>query len=375
MQQAASNSVEVGLVLQGGGALGAYEYGAVTALLELMDEIERSGRPVRLIAVTGVSIGAINAACVVGATDRADARKRLASLWSVLSLEASKYVWESVGHDLALFGVPGFYEPRRDVWNFFTWTSLYDTHPMVKTLEDHVDFTALNSSSTAFVVTAVDIESGKLVRFRNHDHKEDARTKIGPEHVLASGSLPPPLPATAVKGTSYWDGGLVDNTPLGDAIDAFSTSEDVERVLIVMNLFRKQRALPRNMLEVNDRVSELRFGNRARQDSANADTINELLKTIDQLAAAVPVGSLDQRLKDSLSKARRFKVLAAITNIDLDDPVLMARAGVATTSPDPNAFRDFSAAGIQRRHEGGYKIAQMKLQQLFEERGFLARSH
>src|SRR4029453_7262715 len=159
---------------------------------------------------------------------------------------------------------------------------------MLGTLRDHVDFDALNSSSTAFVVTAVNVESGELVRFRNREHKGEAKTTITPAHVLASGSLPPPLPATPINGISYWDGGIIDNTPLGGAIDAFSASDDVERILIVMNLFRKQRALPTNMLEVNDRVSELRFGNRVHQDSENADSINELLKTIDQLAAAVP---------------------------------------------------------------------------------------
>src|SRR5437879_5256254 len=255
MGQVAKDNVEIGVVLQGGGALGAYEFGAMTALLELMDEIDIPGRTVRLMAVTGVSIGAINAACVVGARDRADARARLASLWSALSLEASKYVWDNVGRDLALFGVPGFYEPRRDVWNFLSWTSLYDTHPMLGTLKEHVDFDSLNGSSTAFVVTAVDIKSGELIRFRNHEHKGEPRTRIEPEHVMASGSLPPPLPATTINGTSYWDGGIIDNTPLGDAIDAFSGADNSERILIVMNLFRKGRAPPTNMIEVNDRLS------------------------------------------------------------------------------------------------------------------------
>ena len=90
MEKVAKDRIEIGIVLQGGGALGAYEFGAITALLELMDEIEIPGRSVRLVAVTGVSIGAINAACVVGASDRADARKRLQSLWSDLSLETPK---------------------------------------------------------------------------------------------------------------------------------------------------------------------------------------------------------------------------------------------------------------------------------------------
>ena len=182
--------VEVGLVLQGGGALGAYEFGAVIALLELIDAIENAGRAVRLVAVTGVSIGAINAACIVGAKDRADARRRLRALWADLTLETPTGWWPGASRDLSLFGLPGFYAPRRDVWNALNWTSYYDTDPMLGTLGKHVDFTALNASATAFVVTAVDVATGELKRFRNHPRKTEPKTEIAPRHVLASGSLP-----------------------------------------------------------------------------------------------------------------------------------------------------------------------------------------
>jgi NTE family protein len=375
MGQVAKDQIEIGVVLQGGGALGAYEFGAMIALLELMDVIENQGRTVRLIAVTGVSIGAINAACVVGAKDRTDARRRLRSLWSELSLEPPKYWWDAASRDLALFGVPGFYAPRRDVWNFLGWTSFYDTDPMLGTLKKHVDFDSLNGSRTTFVVTAVDVSSGELIRFRNHPYKTEAKTEIGPRHVLASGSLPPAFPATAIDGANFWDGGIVDNTPLGDAIDAFSGSNDVDRILIVMNLFRKNRALPKNMIEVNDRLEELRYGNRLRQDRKNADTINELVRTIDDLAAAAPEGSLDQQLERRVLDARQFKVLDTITDIDLTDPDLMAEAGFPLSSDESDAFRDFSAAGIKRRHDVGYKLAQLKLQKLFEAHGLLPTSH
>ncbi len=375
MGQVAKDKIEIGVVLQGGGALGAYEFGAMIALLELMDAIELQGRTVRLIAVTGVSIGAINAACVVGAKDRADARERLRSMWSDLSLDASKYWWATPGRDLALFGVPGFYTARRDVWNFFDWTNLYNTHPMLETLKKHVDFDTLNGSTIAFVVTAVDVSSGELIRFRNHPHKTEAKTKIGPSHILASGSLPPAFQATAIDGANFWDGGVVDNTPIGDAIDAFSSSDDVDRILIVMDLFRKKRAPPKNMIEVNDRLDELRYGNRLRQDRENARTINGLLQTIDDLVAAYPEGLLDQRLEARVFDARRFKVLDAITDIDLADPDLMAEAGLPLSSEESGAFRDFSAAGIKRRHDVGYKLAQLKLRELFETHGLLSTSH
>jgi NTE family protein len=375
MGQVAKDKIEIGVVLQGGGALGAYEFGAMIALLELMDKIDVPGRTVRLTAVTGVSIGAINAACVVGAENRADARERLRSLWSDLSLDPPKYWWASASSNLALFGVPGFYTPRRDIWNFFNWINFYDTDPMLETLKKHVDFVSLNASPTSFVVTAVDVSSGELIRFRNHPRADEAKIEIGPRHLLASGSLPPGFPAIAINDASFWDGGVIDNTPLGDAIDAFSGSDDVERFLVVMNLFRKKRAAPKNMIEVNDRLSELRYGNRLRQDRANANTINQLLQTIDALAAAVPAGSLDPQLEKRVRDAARFKTLDAITDIDLADPELMTKAGLSLSSEQSGAFRDFSAAGVKRRHDIGYRLAQLKLQELFETHGLLPALH
>ena len=375
MGQAAKSEIEIGIVLQGGGALGAYEFGAIIALLELMDAIDMPGRKVSLVAVTGVSIGAINAACVVGAKDRTDARQRLRALWLEITLDPPKFWWAGAGSDRALFGVPGFYTPRRDVWNFFNWTNYYDTAPMLGTLKKHVDFDALNASKTAFVVTAVDVASGELVRFRNHPHKQEAKTEIGPRHILASGSLPPGFPAMPIDGASYWDGGIVDNTPLGDAIDAFSGSHEVDRILVVMNLFRKSRALPKNMIEVNDRLDELRYGNRLRQDRKNADTINDLVLTIEALAAAVPEGSLTPELKERVTNAGRFKVLDEITDIDLADPDLMAEAGLPLSSEESGAFRDFSANAIKRRHDVGYTLAHLKLNRLFETHGLLPAHH
>jgi predicted acylesterase/phospholipase RssA len=371
----AKSQIEIGVVLQGGGALGAYEYGAMDALLELMDEIQANGRTVRLVAVTGVSIGAINAACVVGASDRADARRRLKSLWSVLSLEPSNYWWAIAKSDLALFGVHGFYQLRPDVWSFLGWTNFYDTHPMLATLKAHVDFDLLNASATAFVITAVNRSSGELVHFRNHPHKSEAKIRIEPAHVLASGSLPPAFPATTIDSNEFWDGGIIDNTPLGDAIDAFSKSSAADRILIVMNLFRKERAPPKNMIEVNDRLAELRYGNRLRQDRQNAHNVNELLQTIEELVALVPPDSLDQQLEARVDDARRFKVLDAITDIDLADPDLMNDAGFSQAPGESGAFRDFSTTGIQRRHDIGYRIAQLKLQELFETRGLLPAHH
>src|SRR6266511_1060757 len=91
MSEAANKLVEVGVVLQGGGALGAYECGALNALLELMEEYSAQGHRIQLKVVSGVSIGSINAACVVGAKSSADARARLNAMWDDLMLEAPPF--------------------------------------------------------------------------------------------------------------------------------------------------------------------------------------------------------------------------------------------------------------------------------------------
>ncbi|MCG2641128.1 patatin-like phospholipase family protein [Bradyrhizobium sp. GCM10023182] len=373
MDALAKDKVEVGLVLQGGGALGAYEFGAIEALLELMDTVDRAGRTITLAAVTGVSIGAINAACVVGAAGRADAKLRLNGLWSELSL--GNHWWGIADHDLALFGVHGFYKQRYDYWDVLNWKNFYDTSPMLETLKNHVDFAALNASPTAFVVTAVDVASGELTRFRNHPRKDEQQIAIKPQHVLASGSLPPGFPATPIDNRTFWDGGIVDNTPLGDAIEAFSGAADVDRILVVMNLFRNKRAAPKNMIEVNDRLSELRYGNRLRQDGANAAVINELLQTIEALSAAVPEAARTPDLDRRVTQAQRFKTLGAITNIDLADSDLVKAAGLLEEAEDSGAFRDFSAGGIERRRKAGYRLAQVKLDEVFKARGLLPALH
>ena len=239
---------EIGLVLQGGGALGAYEWGAITALFDVIDEAIGSGQDITLRVVTGVSIGAINAACVVGATDRADARNRLGAMWGDFMIDLP-YLPPSANRDLALYNVPHFYTYRSDLLAAPTWTYLYETHQLLETLSEHVDFDALNANKTAFVITAVDVESGVLTRFTNQKVGDTEPTTIEPHHVLASGSIPPQFPWTDISAGAgnvchYWDGGIVDNTPLGDAIDAFSSDPGVTRLLVVMNLFPQTASLP-----------------------------------------------------------------------------------------------------------------------------------
>jgi len=378
MANATKQKVEVGLALQGGGALGAYECGAVTALLELMDDAEKLGRPLTLKCVAGVSIGAMNAACVVGAENFADACRRLAALWDDLTLDTPSFWPPQARRDLALLGLPGFYAPRPDLWAMSTWTSYYDTSQLIGTLERHVDFRALNASETAFVVTAVDVASGKLIRFRNRaartrpDDGDDAPTEIEPRHVLASGSLPPQFPWTRIGERIFWDGGIVDNTPLGDVIDAFTPGDKVDRLLVAMNLYPLRARVPKNLAGVEDRAHELKLGNRVRQDQETARRINALVETIDDLANLLRDKKLEDRLRARIDEAHMYKILDAITEIDFQDPSEGPTPAPEDPSDDEAGLRDFSPPTVARRRRDGYAIARKKLVPLFENHGLTA---
>jgi predicted acylesterase/phospholipase RssA len=363
-----SRPVEVGVVLQGGGALGAYECGALNALLELMDEFTAQGRDIVLKVVTGVSIGSINAACVVGAKTRADARARLNALWDDLMLEAPPFWMAAAQRDLAYFGLPGFYAPRPDFWTAPTWTYVYDTRPLLVTLGRHVDFAVLNASPTVFVVTAVEVVTGALQPFSNRPLKNLPATKIEPRHVLASGSLPPGFPWTEIDGMPYWDGGIVDNTPLGLAIDAFSADPAVDRMLVVMNLYPLRARLPRNLAAVEDRLHELSFGNRLRQDHDMARRINALVETIDELAAKVAPDERSDWLNARLDEAGRYKIIDAIVNIDMQDPAATLVPSAQNPADDKDGMRDFSPDTVRRRRRDGFKFAHDLLRPAFENR-------
>jgi predicted acylesterase/phospholipase RssA len=370
-------SIEVGLVLQGGGALGAYEWGAIEALFGLMDVLERT-MPITLRIVTGVSIGAINGACIVGAQGKSEAERRkagrdqLESLWGDLKLETPfrgrypmPFGWPSISpaRDMSLLGRPGFYTPRPDVWNFPRWTSIYDTGALKETLGKHVRFNAIDDSKTGFIVSAVDVVHGTLKRFRNAAGREkrpqraeedDVVVPFTAEHIMASGSLAPQFPWTKIGTQLYWDGGIVDNTPLGDAMEAFSEDDEVYRLLVVMNLYPLTGREPKNLLAVADRVHELSYGNRVRQDRAAARRINKLLRLVEDLEKAAGK-NLDEELRRQVIAARRYKI-AKTVEIDLQTPG-EGQAGI----DDEAGLRDFSPATIDERRRLGCDRAKFEL--------------
>jgi NTE family protein len=172
-----------------------------------------------------------------------------------------------------------------------------------------------------------------------------------PEHILASGSLPPQFPWTEIGDDKelsyYWDGGIIDNTPLGDALGAFTAGDEITRILVVMNLFPLRAALPNSFIQVNDRINQLRFGNRLLQDAENSRRISDLVVIIKSLIEHAP-----PRLQETAHKTvQRYK---QVTTVE----VLLAEDKDYAHGDD---FRDFSLGGIQRRRRRGYELAKAKL--------------
>ena len=271
------------LILQGGGALGAFEAGALAAL-------ESHG--IRPDIVSAVSIGAFNGA--VAASHPGHVAKALDAFWRELSIEgiatppSCAHVRQTeLAWHLALFGVPNFMRPRwwlgaPHAGSFAPWwTSYYDTQPMLALLRRYVDFDALAASPTRLLLGAVDVASGERRIFDSYVDR------LTPEHLLASGSLPPAMPWTKVAGRAYWDGGIVSNSPLDLVIERCG---QVAGRVFVVDLFSGERQLPSNLFEVMLRRDEIVYADRVRNDlrfEENANDFRDLVERITgQLDAA-----------------------------------------------------------------------------------------
>lgn len=281
---------QVVLVLQGGGALGAFQAGAYEALC-------RAGQEPDWVA--GISIGSINAALIAG--NRPGARlAALRSFWEGVTrapwltgtpLESGPLpdrvramFNESRAVASTMMGAPGFFRPRMpDLMSFFPGlmrqTSWYDTTPLRRTLSALVDFDYLNAEGPRLSVGAVDVETGN---FHVFDSRE---TRIGPEHILASGALPPGFPAVEIDGRHYWDGGLVSNSPLQVVLAAPSN-----RPLCIyqVDLYQARGPLPHTMAEVEQREKEIRFSSRTRLNTDEFRARHAMSRAARRLRARLP---------------------------------------------------------------------------------------
>jgi predicted acylesterase/phospholipase RssA len=338
---------DMGLVLQGGGALGAYEYGAVTRLVEL------GWRP---RAVAGVSIGAINAAAIAGAKP-GEIVDNLHRLWKAITLQQLPWLLPDQQASLSMFGNPNFYRLRTDLYKMLQWTNLCDTSPMLATLADVCDFDLINDPGhMRLAVTATNLKSGRQKIFSNflwdhHSRKavakisreshESESTRLGPEHIMASGSLPPGFPATMIDGEPYWDGGLFDNTPLAALLDLLNEDEFDTLPIFVINLFPSEgRALPSNLAQVQERMMELKYQNRFWAQYGGSSGLQGFVELLRQLQSELP--------KDS--PARKNPVFASLQR---QRAVNNVRVIEITPAGMVGGGADFSRYGVTARYEAG----------------------
>ena len=267
------DGTSIALVLQGGGALGAYQAG-------VFDELSQTRLEPNWIA--GISIGALNA-CVIAGNKPKDRIEKLQEFWQRISAPnwlppttfglqagweprdpAARSWLDSLEAWRALIeGQRGFYTPRN--WLAFggmvgaedpAKVSWYDTGPMLETLNSMCDFKRVNQGDLRVSVGAVNVATGQLEYFDNR------RQELRAEHFLASGALPPSFPAVEIDGNYYWDGGVVSNTPLSYVMEQCTAPQ---RLILQVDLWNAEGALPETLLDVSERTKEVQYASRTRQ--------------------------------------------------------------------------------------------------------------
>lgn len=335
----------IALVLQGGGALGAYQAGVFQAL------DEHGFCP---DWVVGTSIGAINAALIAG-NPAADRLRRLREFWEGIKhpdlLPAEQ--WPRLAPRgntrlatlaAALRGVPGFFTPR---WlNPFAVglpvapevASFYDTDELSATVARLVDFGQLNApDATRLTVSAVRVTSGEMVCF------DSARHAVELPHVMASCALPPGFPPVRVDGDLYWDGGLFSNTPLEIVLD---DEPRVDTLCFMVDLWRAEGEEPRTFEQVETRHKDVIYASRSKRHVEAYRRLHDLRNAVRALA---------QRLPPEARQQPEVKELAALGCHTTMHIVRLRYGGHDWQMAAKDA--NFSAGSIDWRWQLGYKDA------------------
>ncbi|WP_024507700.1 patatin-like phospholipase family protein [Bradyrhizobium sp. ARR65] len=302
------------LVLQGGGALGSYQAGAYQALCHFDFEPDW---------IAGISIGAVNAAIIAGN----EREKRIAKLKEFWQMVSSPVPWHPISNGersrslfnetsaalIATFGVPGFFTPRippAPLWpkGSLQAVSYYDTTPLKKTLERLVDFDRINDLKCRLSVGAVSVTTGNFRYFDNFEFRKMGK-KIGPEHIMASGALPPGFPPVEIEGEHYWDGGIASNTPLDYVLDA-----EVGRDLLIfqVDLFSARGPLPTTLLEAAEREKDIRYSSRTRMNTDKNRQIHNARKALRDLMDKLPDYLKNDPSVEILCKAARENTVTVV---------------------------------------------------------------
>lgn len=334
-----STAYQTVLVLQGGGALGAFQAGAYQALHEAGIEPDW---------VIGTSIGAINSSIIAGNPPE-ERVMRLAELWKRVE-QRNLAPWlpttmNNTLNDLSIFsgGVPGFFRPNPMAWlgqqspvgiEKAAW---YDTSPLRQTLSELIDPARLNTGTTRLTVGAVNARSGEM---RYFDSRDEA---LSIDHIMASSALPPAFSAVRIDGEPYWDGGIYSNTPI-EAV--FQDNPRRSSLIFAVNLWPAAGPEPESITQILSRYKDIQYASRAHSHIAQQQQLHHLRHVI---------RSLDQHLPQSLRNSDEVKALTAYGCATIMHVMLLSppRLEGETATKDI----DFSTAGLRARHQAGYAKA------------------
>lgn len=279
-----TNAEQTVLVLQGGGALGAYQAGA-------FERLAHEGHTPDWVA--GISIGAINAALICG--NPPDMRlERLRAFWQRVSSALSLSPWvcgpksrhayaELAAAEVMTLGVPGFFRPRSALafWPLGQQQTLsvYDTSPLKATLNEVVDFDYLNAKGPRISIGAAEVETGNFAYF------DSAKTRIDARHIMASGALPPGFASVEIDGRQYWDGGLVSNTPLQYVME---NAGKKPLCVFQIDVFSARGRFPENLADVQQREKDIQFSSRTRLTADRYRQSHAIRIAAERLAAKLP---------------------------------------------------------------------------------------
>ena len=314
---------QVVLVLQGGGALGAYQAGVYQALHEAGIEPDW---------VIGTSIGAINGALIAGNTaeERLD---RLREFWKRVE-QNSPYATAAI----LAYGIRPFFVPRLPAFGGvhapvgLDSASYYSTAPLRETLAELVSLECLNAKRMRLTVGAVNVRTGAM---RYFDSRERA---LGIEHVMASGALPPAFPAVRIDGEAYWDGGVYSNTPIEAVLD---DNPRRDSVIFGVNVWQPSGAEPQSIWQVMGRQKDIQYASRADSHIARQKQIHRLRHVIRELAK-----NLSPEKQKQLKELASWGCGTTMHVVRLLAPSL--------DSEDYLKDIDFTPTGIRTRWEAGF---------------------
>jgi NTE family protein len=326
------------LVLQGGGALGAYQAGVYQALHEAGVEPDW---------VIGTSIGAINAALIAGAP-RGERLDRLRAFWK--RVENGAGLGNSLPASMAMAmrgmmavaqGVPNFYRPNPAAFLSLQTqlgpegASYYSVDPLARTLSELVDFDQVRDGGMRLTVGAANVATSEMRYFDSRAMPLELR------HILASGALPPAFPAVRIDGELYWDGGIISNTPVEVVFD-----DDPRRdsVVFTVHVWNPHGPEPGTMWEVMNRQKDVTYSSRAASHIRRQRQLHKMRHIIAELSRMVPAGAPgDNRLREMAS----YGCLTRMHVIRLLAPAL--------PHEDHSKDVDFSPDGIRQRWDAGYR--------------------